>query len=104
MTELREVYEPEALVARLTVGTRVKVRISPETVMSCGCIIAPEGQTATGVIVGVLERAVTTRCSGCGAMGIARGARFKVDLEDWDVVHVALPAIALTPIEEEQRE
>ena len=100
----REVYEPEALVARLTVGTRVRVRISPETVYPCGCIIASEGQTGTGVICGVLERAVTTRCSRCGAMGIARGARFKVDLEDWDVVHVALPAIALTPIEEEQRE
>ena len=60
-----EVWEPPELVARLTVGTRVRWRISAECgrrCQKCGQDVHPSGQAGTGTIVRI-ERDEVRKCS-----------------------------------------
>ena len=97
----KDVYEPAALVARLTVGTRVAIRVSPEQRYDCCGIYVSEGVgdvPESGRIEQVFEVPPSSRCWQCGHYGPQRGVRFAVRC---GLFLSAYPAAALTPIEEE---
>lgn len=109
-------WEPPALVERLTVGTRVRIRVSPECRLGClnGCQPAGhhERTGAEGVVVAVYPVGVGaggtpgyvgTHCPVCNEWWSKRdtpsemGHRFRVGIKGRVF---AFAAVELTPLEE----
>lgn len=100
------VWEPPALLARLTVGTRVRIRVSPEAVFTCGCTYTETSlRMSKGEFQGTIEAIAgpsqDALCTGCGQRTLVGAFRFGVRLTGSPTL-TPLPAAALTPIEEEQ--
>ncbi len=101
MTET-DAYEPEALVARLTPGVAVRLHVSPEAVLTCGCRADMANHGRVGVLVEVSPTPTRARCRQCGWTGYSRGRRFRVRIDGEERIWV-VPAVALVPIEEAAR-
>lgn len=104
-------WEPEALIAKLKVGTRVRYRISSECPYACtDCgldfhFVSQWGRIGSGLISRIDSSLICCNAdSGCGFDGMSDyGHKFFIDIkrDNSDNVGFWAAAIELTPIEDE---